>query len=354
MTLQEPAPIERLPFACPKCDAPLERGKESFTCEACRATYRDFVGLPDFRLQDFDSPNQRALAERFHREWDSLTYEDMIHLRFDGLRERAQQAGKAPSSFAAWNADEQAHLASYADRGAVHREVLDGMISQLTSAAPRKLLADIGCGWGRDLLHLADLAETVVGVDVSSFSLLMAKKLLEEHGVTNVVTILAQGEHLPLQAGSVDAMNSSATIEHFPDPGGFLRDTNRVLRSRGWLFLYYPNRFSVLPETHTLIPFLGWRSRRRQQELVPDWNVHLFSEAGFRQLVRRNFHAYRSRIRGIPLGLEGFMLTSKFRPTSTLKEKLIRGALRVARSDELLESLASFFAPVHFFAAVKQ
>jgi ubiquinone/menaquinone biosynthesis C-methylase UbiE len=95
------------------------------------------------------------------------------------------------------------------------------------------------------------MADQVIGVDVSTFSLLLTKKLLEENNVGNVTLVLAEGQSLPLPTQSVDAMNSSATIEHFPAPGDFLRECSRCLDESGMAIpLLIQTRFSILPETH--------------------------------------------------------------------------------------------------------
>ena len=350
--------LAELPLACPRCKGPLCKPGQRYLCERCGSDYPQFAGLADFRLRDFDSRNQKELAERFVREWDTLTYEDMIRLRYSGLRERAISAGRDPSGFGAWTADERAHLSSYKSRGRRHRRILRGMIEEVRGLTAPELLLDVGCGWGRDLLHLAGLAKIAVGVDISTFSLLMTKKLLAESGVTNVRLLLAQGEHLPFRSEAVDGINSSATIEHFPDPGAFLREASRCLKGKGWLFLYYPNRFSILPETHTLIPFLGWHSREEQRAIVArktglDWSTNLFSRHEFLLLLGRTFRADRRLVTGVPGGIEQFMLTSKFCAGSSLRRKAVAAGLRIARNVPLGDEIASFVAPVHFVAARK-
>jgi ubiquinone/menaquinone biosynthesis C-methylase UbiE len=256
-----------------------------------------------------------------------------------------------------WDADEESFLASYRTRGASHVLVLKSLVQEVQGIMPVQCLVDVGCGWGRDLIHLTTIAKSVLGVDVCSFSLLMTKKLLEEQQVTKVQLALAQGEYLPLRPASVDAMNCSATVEHFPDPGLFLREASRCLSPNGWLFLYYPNRFSLLPETHTGIFGLGWLPKKWQQKVVAEnrrqnWDTFLFSRRGFMRMLQSQFAARQVRISGIPEGVENFMFTSKFANMLGPLAKPLKVCLSLSRGIPGCERVMSFFAPVHFAAIV--
>lgn len=177
----------------------------------------------------------------------------------------------------------------------------------------------------------------------------------------NVTLVLAQGEALPLPAAWAAGLNSSATIEHFPQPGEFLKEASRCLRSGGWLFLYYPNRFSLLPETHTGIWGLGWIPRSWQNRMMIKkrgrgftWDVTLFSGADFGRLVKANFDAQATRITGIPPGLEEFAQTSKFADMLGPGFGLVRTGIKVARRVPGGQWLVSSIAPVHYAAIIRR
>lgn len=349
-------PIE---YVCPRCRGPLNVDSSGYTCCACNAEYGTFFGIPDFRLGFQETGPQMELAQEFSCRWPELTYTDMVRMRFEGLRKRGSSCGKGNDErVSVRTRDEQAHLAFYLSRGHSHLRLLEGMLTKAQSQTRVRRLVDVGCGWGRDLLHLAGIADLALGVDVSTFSLLMTKKLLEEQGVTNVQLLLARGEHLPLAPACVDAMNSSATIEHFPDPGTFLDEVSRVLKPNGWLFLYYPNRFSILPETHTGIFGLGWLPRKWQIRVVgrkknTEWGTHLFSKGEFARLLDSRLRSRRKEITGIPEGLLEFAKTSKFWRTFGRATILVDGSLRLASRIPLVEQVLTSVAPVHFVAAVR-
>jgi ubiquinone/menaquinone biosynthesis C-methylase UbiE len=67
--------------------------------------------------------------------------------------------------------------------------------------AGRRVALDIGCGIGGGLLALAQDYECVVGLDISLSSLLIARKVLEEAGLTNVQLVHASAHQLLLADG---------------------------------------------------------------------------------------------------------------------------------------------------------
>ena len=271
-------------WVCPKCHGALRAEGVNYVCGPCQLHFGNKYGMRDFRLSEFDSENQLRLAKEYVESWDKLTYEDMVRMRFAGLRERGLAAGKKTEEFRMLDLDEKSHLASYKSRGKRHLHMLGETLSRSGQAEHVRRLIDVGCGWGRDLLHLSTLADEVIGIDVSTFSLLLTRKLLEEHNIDNVTLVLGDGQHLPFPSHSIDGVNSSATIEHFPSPGNFLSECSRCLRNPGWVFLYYPNRFSLLPETHTGIWGLGFWSEKQQRRIVRNKTCLLYTSPSPRDL----------------------------------------------------------------------
>ena len=94
---------------------------------------------------------------------------------------------------------------------------------------------DIGCGNGRHAALLADVAETVVALDVSRELLFEAR---ERMVVDDWRGALVQGTAagLPLAEGSVDVATYVATLHHLPDREQrveSLRELGRVLTDGG-------------------------------------------------------------------------------------------------------------------------
>ncbi|MFQ5781293.1 MAG: class I SAM-dependent methyltransferase, partial [Nitrospiria bacterium] len=77
--------------------------------------------------------------------------------------------------------------------------------------------ADVGCGAGRyDLLlfqHLNNLQLTCI--DLNETMLNQASDYLKNHGITNINTIRAGADEIPLENHSMDAIFTFNAIHHF-------------------------------------------------------------------------------------------------------------------------------------------
>jgi SAM-dependent methyltransferase len=91
------------------------------------------------------------------------------------------------------------------------------------------LVADLGCGPGRDVALLREYGRRAVGVDLSSGMLALA--------ATRAPGVLALGDlrALPLRDGCCDGIWSSYALLHLDDAGlaQALREAHRVLRPGG-------------------------------------------------------------------------------------------------------------------------
>ena len=90
---------------------------------------------------------------------------------------------------------------------------------------------DVGCGTGLSTRALAEIADTVVGTDVSADMLAQA----EAH--PRVTYLAAPAEALPLTDASFDLITVCQAF-HWFDQERFLAEAHRLLRPAGWLALY--------------------------------------------------------------------------------------------------------------------
>jgi SAM-dependent methyltransferase len=112
-------------------------------------------------------------------------------------------------------------------------------------------LLEIGCGVGRYVEKLSDLALVVVGLEYERERAHQAAARLRPPRVVN-----AANEHLPFADGSFDAVLSNEVIEHVTDDAVSAREMVRVLRRGGRLVLFCPNRWYPV-EQHGVY----WRGR---------------------------------------------------------------------------------------------
>ncbi len=104
---------------------------------------------------------------------------------------------------------------------------------------PYRIL-DVGCGTGASVIDLKKLLGKqvdVVGVDVVGLQVDLAKEKIKKSAVWAEV-FLYDGEKLPFDNNSFDAIYSSDVLGHVENVRNWLDELNRVLRSGGVLAMF--------------------------------------------------------------------------------------------------------------------
>lgn len=111
------------------------------------------------------------------------------------------------------------------------------ILLEATHETARRLVLDVGCGGGQDLLAFARSGARCVGVDRHPGSGRFARELftrLDPGSPTAFLT--AQAEHLPLASGMFDVVICRVALP-YTDNRAALREMSRVLRPGGVLLL---------------------------------------------------------------------------------------------------------------------
>ena len=87
---------------------------------------------------------------------------------------------------------------------------------------------DVGCGTGLLFNHLANQAETVVGVDLSVKLLTKARERANAYG--NVQVIRADADHLPVKSECFAAVFAFTVLQNTPKPAETLTELKRVAK----------------------------------------------------------------------------------------------------------------------------
>lgn len=95
------------------------------------------------------------------------------------------------------------------------RHVLEVCRHHFGSGLVLERVLDFGCGTGRLVIPLAELADEVVGLDVSNAMLQEARKNCDEHDVQNVL-LLKSDDDLSALKDSFDLIHSSIVFQHIP------------------------------------------------------------------------------------------------------------------------------------------
>jgi SAM-dependent methyltransferase len=101
-----------------------------------------------------------------------------------------------------------------------------------------KDVLDLACGVGYGTAHLAAVARSVVGADVSEEAVRYAGS---RYAASNVSYVVADATSLPFGAGAFDTVCSFETIEHLPDRDAYLAEVVRVLRPGGTYVVSTPH-----------------------------------------------------------------------------------------------------------------
>lgn len=106
---------------------------------------------------------------------------------------------------------------------------------------PRIRAADVGCGAGRYSLklfqHLGQRIKHLHCIDINHLMLEQVRSHLRKHDVQHFEGVRSVERHLPLPSDHLDCIFTFNAVHHF-DITGFLSECSRVLRRRGFLFVY--------------------------------------------------------------------------------------------------------------------
>jgi SAM-dependent methyltransferase len=116
---------------------------------------------------------------------------------------------------------------------------LDPFCTEFNISTHQRIALEIGCGAGRESWALAKRFRRVIGLDVSSAMIDLARQNTE---ATNVDFRVGNGVNLDVvETDSVSFVYSAIVFQHIPDVTvqyDYLREVGRVLKPGGWFFIH--------------------------------------------------------------------------------------------------------------------
>lgn len=104
------------------------------------------------------------------------------------------------------------------------------------------IVLDIGCGVGKDALHCAKIAKSVVAFDISQNDIEIAKKQSLKAKIRNIKFIVFDAEKkLPFQNKSFSKILMFDVIEHVSNGEKLIKEAKRVLKDSGKILLLTDN-----------------------------------------------------------------------------------------------------------------
>ena len=131
-----------------------------------------------------------------------------------------------------------------------------------------KRILDLGCGSGYGAASLADAAESIVAVDISSEAIELAAQRYRTANLS--FRQIHAGDALPFADETFDVVLSFQVIEHVADEAAYLREARRVLKPGGKMIIVTPDR------SLRLLPF---------QKPWNRWHLREYSAAQLRRIV---------------------------------------------------------------------
>jgi ubiquinone/menaquinone biosynthesis C-methylase UbiE len=103
------------------------------------------------------------------------------------------------------------------EQKAKYKVALEGLSIKSNSA-----VLDVGCGTGLFFNSVTEIAEMVVGADISRELLLLAMK--HHRKTENVFLVLADADHLPFKQQVFDFVFAFTVLQNMPKPTGTLKE----------------------------------------------------------------------------------------------------------------------------------
>jgi ubiquinone/menaquinone biosynthesis C-methylase UbiE len=246
-------------LTCPSCRVPLTEVGERHSCPACRRGYGRTLGIPDLRVATDETAAELELVSKLSAAYERASFEDLAQLRnahgCDDDERRTRFTG---------------YSLSVMERG----QRLCGMFRMRLSRegwlpGANGTVLDVGCGVGAGVVALAKESAQVFGVDVSLSALIVAKKLMESEGLTNVTLVRASGRQLPFPDDSFTSVVAINVLEHVGNAKAVLAEVRRVLAEGGAFSGDSRNRYDLFfREPHVGLRWIGFLPRRWARRYV--------------------------------------------------------------------------------------
>lgn len=280
-------------LACPRCQGTVTQSNTTVQCSRCGKVGEWIAGTWDFlsgqetlssaASGSFDLGSDRTQAVSLLSRLDDLSFPEaqqmvaQLACGEEPLRVQKDMA-RARERFNAryWQVEAEVGMAA----GSSILTKVNAFLADLGKpevTTGRALEAGGGQG-----LHIPDFARTfehLVFVDCSLQNIVVAQRLAQECGATNVDFVRADITSLPFRTGSFDFVHEAGVIEHVADPRALVSEGLRATSSDGTYVCLSPNLYPITPEPHFRIVGFGFFPKWLRKPLIKKTRG-LDSEAG--------------------------------------------------------------------------
>ncbi len=244
--------LEQGLLVCPSCRGILAGAETSLECGKCGRVYPVFLDIPDLRpsVAEGTSPEENERLARLKEAYATTDWRGLIRLLYE----------LSPGRTAAMKALSADYSARGVDRGADRLAMAEEISAARGWAFARERALDVGCSCGGPLAALARRFGQVVGLDIAPDQLLIARKLLEERGISNVLLVCGTAESMPFADGRFDLCTAFDLLHHVDNPEAVVGEAQRVLRRGVAVFDSFNPYAPFNPEPHVGLWGVGFLS----------------------------------------------------------------------------------------------
>jgi len=149
-----------------------------------------------------------------------------------------------------------------------------------------QMIIEVGCGVGGFIVNVSQSCEQVIGLDISSRAIHVAKTLVRRFGFQEKVDlIVGDAQFLPFREQSGDIVVCSETLEHIPDYEKAFSELVRITKRSGYLCLTVPNFLSTAFFENLILLLIGQPSYVKFHVCVE--KEHIFHIFKLRRLLNQ-------------------------------------------------------------------
>lgn len=155
---------------------------------------------------------------------------------------------------------------THRDSTYIYQAIEDAVVA-LASDVPGGRVLDVACGTGKQAMRIAERGCVAIGAEASMEMIGVGRWLQPQ---SRAVMLRSIAEQLPFADGAFDRVICQGSLDHFADPGAFMREAARVLAPDGRVVIALANFESVSCRAGRMID----RVKRRLGRPRPSWRLY--------------------------------------------------------------------------------
>lgn len=148
----------------------------------------------------------------------------------------------------------------------LYRVLEDTMLALATEVQSRRVL-DVACGTGKQPMRMAERGCYAVGAE-ASMEMIGVGRLV--HPGSGAAMVRSVAESLPFADGTFDRVLCQGSLDHFADPGAFMREAARVVSAEGRVVIALANFESLACRIGRAVD----RVKRALRRPRPPWRLY--------------------------------------------------------------------------------